>query len=145
MLHRRSGTPTEYSLLMSVNRQALVRDPIPIRPNSSRGEYIDHPFLVGRGGLGTYAKAYNWVTESRGFEPIGVSSGRGRRLTCDSKLLHALEDIRCLCVLFERKHDIFKRSHPDREWILPGQGLRKPSDEGYQRVRNLSIADKPDA
>lgn len=61
---------------MSVNRQALVREPIPIRPNSSRGEYIDHPFLVGRGGLGTYEKAYSWVTESEGFEFVSVPSGR---------------------------------------------------------------------
>ena len=131
--------------MISVNRQALDREPIPIRPNSSRGEYIDHPFLVGRGGFGTYENAYNWVIESRRFELVSVPSGRttrwGQRLACDSELFNALEDIRCLSVRFEGKEEILERPHPDCDRTLPGQRLRKPGNERYQWIWDLSTTE----
>lgn len=107
---------------MSVNRQALDREPIPIRRNSSRGEYVDHPCFVGRGGFGTYAKAYSWVIESRSSKSDELSRTRwgSKRLACDCEFFHALKDIQSLYVVFKRKEEVLERPRTDRERIFPG-------------------------
>lgn len=96
---------------------------------------------MGRGGFGTNEKAYSWVIEPGSSKVIGYP-GRvegSKRLTCDGEFFHALKDVQSLYVIFKKKEEILERPRSDRERILPGKSLWKPSDERYQRIGDLSI------